>query len=204
MRLAGHLCGARCQEVLEGDVSFIVSLYEKGFGRVQVNATAANNVQVDPSRAAYYAENLRKCMAAVPDVEWIFQCNAETEPLWRHLSTATPSPPPNMSVLFDASCGKGVPITLESLPTPPSEPAIPCGYAGGIGPSTIANVLTAVRTVARGQAIWVDMESSLRVNQSDKLSDTPRDNFSIDKCFACIQVGAQFGLPVSRFTLLSI
>ena len=41
MRLAGHLCGSRCEQVLDGDSSFVQELKELGFGRVQVNATAA-------------------------------------------------------------------------------------------------------------------------------------------------------------------
>ena len=30
MRLAGHLCGERCQQVLEGDSSFVRELYNLG------------------------------------------------------------------------------------------------------------------------------------------------------------------------------
>ena len=40
MRLAAHLCARRCQEVLEGDSSFITELKDMGFARVQINATA--------------------------------------------------------------------------------------------------------------------------------------------------------------------
>ena len=47
MRLAGHLCASRCQEVLDGNFPFVKSLAALGFGRVQINATAANNVTVN-------------------------------------------------------------------------------------------------------------------------------------------------------------
>ena len=102
MRLAGHLCGSRCQEILDGNHAFVADLNSQGFGRVQINATAANNVVVDISRAEWYAQNIRTCIMAVPEVEWIFQYNTETSQIWEHLSL---HPPPNLSVLFDASCG---------------------------------------------------------------------------------------------------
>lgn len=40
MRLAAHLCGPAINQVLRGDVSFVKELAAKGFGRVQLNATA--------------------------------------------------------------------------------------------------------------------------------------------------------------------
>lgn len=199
MRLAGHLCGSRCQEVLEGDPSFVEELSSLGFGRVQVNATAANNVLVDPTKFTEYANNLIRCMNAVSTVEWIFQSNDETKPILDHLLV---NPPQNMSVLFDASCGLGKEIS--EFPVPFSDPEIPCGYAGGIGPSTIQDILTGVSRAARGKSVWVDMESSLRVTLMEK-NGTTKDVFSLDKCFECILMGTKnFNMPVSRFTILSI
>ena len=40
MRLAAHLCGPALNQVLRGDTSFVEELAAKGFGRVQLNATA--------------------------------------------------------------------------------------------------------------------------------------------------------------------
>lgn len=39
-RLSAHLCGQRCQQVLEGDISFVQELQDLGFSRVQLNAAA--------------------------------------------------------------------------------------------------------------------------------------------------------------------
>lgn len=116
----------------------------------------------------------------------------------------TSSPPQNMSFLFDASCGRGELITADNMPKPLVERGIRCGYAGGIGPSTIRDVLAAVTTAASGAPVWVDMESSLRLLTTEIKSNETKEIFSIDKCFECIMVGVSFGLPVSRFTLLSI
>jgi len=198
MRLAAHLCGSRCQEVIEGDVSFVRELAELGFGRVQVNATAANNVHVDASSTASYVTNLRACMAAASNIEWIIQCNEETKAIWQPLLA---HPPSNMSVLFDASCGLGK--LIDTYPKPID--GIPCGYAGGIGPDTIESVLQGVSSASNGVPVWVDMESSLRSHASDKANPAGKDVFSIEKAFQCVQIGcAKFQLPVSRFTLLSI
>ena len=176
MRLAGHLCGARVPQVLAGDSSFVQEVAKKGFGRVQVNATAINGV--DTSRLTEGAIGLRKAMLETPDVEWIVQLNDETRPLWDGLIAA--GAPPNMSVLYDASCGTGV--LASSFPAP--HDTIPCGYAGGMGPDNIAQVLPGVAAAAAGREVWVDMESSLRATQDGN------DVFSIDKCYRCIKNAA--------------
>lgn len=197
IRLAGHLCGNRCQEVLDGDYSFVQELYSLGYRRVQVNATAANSVTVDQSRIDEYVQNIFTAMNSVPKMEFIIQCNDETKPIYSQLMAA---PTPNMSVLYDASCGKGVKVS--TFPDPMLHPTIRCGYAGGIGPDCIADILTAVRAatahVPAYNKVWVDMESSLRTivvekNKADG-SETRRDVFSIDKVFACVLIGESFGL----------
>mmetsp|Transcript_3122 Transcript_3122/g.4822 ORF Transcript_3122/g.4822 Transcript_3122/m.4822 type:complete len:278 (+) Transcript_3122:64-897(+) len=200
MRLAGHLCGSRCQEVLGGDYSFVAELHKLGFSRVQVNATTANAVDMDTARLPEYAHGLRTAIENVPEVEWIFQLNDETRQLWG-LLTADGDVPSNVSVLFDASCGKG--IFPTSLQPPLTNPDVLCGYAGGIGPNTIANVLEMVIDSCEGKPVWIDMESSLRVAISDK-QVLDKDVFSVDKCFACIQVAVSYGMPVSRFTALEV
>lgn len=68
MHLAGHLCGSRCVEPLEGNYSFIEELRDLGFGRIQINATAANKVAVDHNRLQEYVDNLIRGMRAVPEI----------------------------------------------------------------------------------------------------------------------------------------
>jgi hypothetical protein len=198
VRLAAHLCGARCQEVLSGNYTFVQELQAWGFGRVQINATAANNVRVDTNDIANIVANIRTCMRMVPDIEYILQCNEETKAIWQPFVA---DPVPNMSVLFDPSCGLGVQI--REFPVPLSDPhIIRCGYAGGMGPSNIASTLTTVTGVSQGVPVWVDMESSLRVRvlrsnaSSTSAEDSYDDHFSIDKCYQCVLIGVQqFGLP---------
>lgn len=206
MKIAGHLCGNRCQQVIDGDYSYVKHLAGLGFGRVQVNATNANDVTVDPNRISDYVSNLRACMSACTEVEWIIQCNDETRPIWEQLIVIADDIQPlsNMSVLFDASCGLGKLVT--TFPSP--YPSIPCGYAGGIGPDTIESVLSGIMpiAIASKSSVWIDMESSLRVLVSDpKNTSVVTDTFSIDRVFQCILIGiTKLGLKVGKFTLLSI
>lgn len=136
-------------------------------------------------------------MVAVPGMEFIIQCNEETRSIYEALIAA---PQPNMSLLYDASCGKGV--RVNSFPSPMLHPTIPCGYAGGIGPDCIADILSAVSEVVAactpGTTVWVDMESSLRSivvtkNKADQ-TETRADVFSIDKCFATILIADKSGV----------
>lgn len=200
MRLAGHLCQSRCQEVISGDSSFVSTLHSLGFSRVQVNATLANGVIVDSNKVSQYATNLRLSVESVPEIEWIFQLNDETQSLWDCI-VADGDIPTNMSVLFDASCGKG--IFTSFIRSPLTNPDVMSGYAGGLAPENIGTILNMIIDNCEGKPVWVDMESSLRVAVTDKFV-LDKDVFSINKTFACIQVGVQFGLPVSRFSVVQI
>lgn len=171
-----------------------------GFSRVQVNATAANGVIVEPELLSEYARNLRRAVESVPEIEWIFQLNDETQGIWNHISIDG-DVPANMSVLFDASCGKG--ILTTSITPPLTNPDVMCGYAGGLAPENISSILDMIIENCEGKPVWVDMESSLRVLVTDKYV-TNKDIFSIDKVFSCIQIGVQYGLPMSRFSVVQI
>lgn len=151
----------------------------------------ANGVDMNPTRFGEYAAQLRSTIEAVPGIEFIFQLNAETQPVFDIISVNAPA---NMSVLYDASCGLGIEIT--TLPDPSG--SIPCGYAGGIGPANIEKILGMVSALEQPneKKVWIDMESSLRVTRSDKVVSN-QDSFSIDKCFACVEVCVSAGLPVS-------
>jgi phosphoribosylanthranilate isomerase len=147
---------------------------------------------MNPDRFGEYAAGLMATIAAVPNMEFIFQLNEETQPVFDIVSA---TPPANMSVLYDASCGKGIEITSLADPSGP----VPCGYAGGIGPDNIGKILNMVSGLEQtgdNKKVWIDMESSLRVTRSDK-QVRDQDAFSVDKCFACIDVCVSLGLPVA-------
>jgi len=155
---AAHLCGTHVDDLLQGDGSLVTKLTtEFGFRRVQINPTAVNGVDVSlmtPDGAA----RVRETMQSLGQVEFIIQKNEETKALWEHL---VDNPPPNLSLLVDESCGTGAEMK-GAWPLPDAE--IPTGYAGGIGPH---NVLEVLRTLLSlncdgSKGIWIDMESRLR------------------------------------------
>lgn len=185
MKLAAHLCGSRVNQVLEGDTQFIAQVAAWGFARVQINATAVNGV--DTARLAEQVPNVKKIIQAFPQLEFIIQQNAETQPLWQGLleeyKSDNTSIPTNLTMLVDESKGTGV--TASSWPTPPAHYEI--GYAGGIGPANVRTVLDDIAVVAADRAVWIDMESSLRSMKNN------RDVFDLDKCFVVIQIVAEMG-----------
>jgi hypothetical protein len=189
MKLAAHLCERRVDEVLMGDDSFVSELYEWGFGRVQINATAVNGVDtsVFDKNPKGVVENFLAVVHKYPELEFILQKNDETRPLWEgvleHTNSNTNSVefPSNVSMLLDESKGTGVlPKTWPPIPTGTS---YKIGYAGGIGPTNVSEVLSKIREVAavgdQGE-FWIDMESSLRSQKNG------RDVFDLDKCYKVI------------------
>eukprot|EP01036_Dinobryon_divergens_P033273 gene33273-43024_t len=57
LNVAGHLCGDRCQQLLDGDYSFISVLQSLEIKRIQINATEANAVVIDEQKFPSYRES---------------------------------------------------------------------------------------------------------------------------------------------------
>lgn len=188
MKLAAHLCGSRVNQVLEGNDIFLSTLPTLGFQRVQINATAVNGV--DTSRLKESVPALAALIQKYPNLEFILQKNDETQPLWQGLLDSTVCGgavgclAENVSMLVDESKGTGV--LASSWPCPPD--AYKIGYAGGIGPGNIQNVLSHVMKAAQGTPVWIDMESSLRSIKNDK------DIFDLDKCYEVIDATCAAGI----------
>lgn len=68
-----------------------------------------------------------------------------------------------------------------SYPSPPASLAV--GFAGGLGPTNLAEQVSAMRraAAARGEAVWIDMESSLR-----DVDARGTDTFDLDRCADCV------------------
>ena len=58
-----------------------------------------------------------------------------------------------------------------------------CGYAGGLGPLTLADQLPVIDLTASGKCYWIDMETSLR---------TVDDRFCIDSAAAALEIANDF------------
>jgi len=182
MTMAAHLCGSRVQEILNGKDEFVSTLYDKGFRRVQINATVVNGV--DTSNLCNCAATVQKIITKHQNIEFIIQKNDETQLfIDKILDIGLPF---NVTMLYDESKGFGV--LPNRWPTPPPT-EYNVGYAGGIGPSNIRKVLTdVVQLAGNGRSVWIDMESSLRSIKSDK------DVFDLDKCYECICAVCEMGM----------
>ena len=85
--------------------------------------------------------------------------------------------PSNHQLLFDTSGGRGITPTEW----PEQIPEKMCGYAGGIGPDNIKDVLSAISNIAV-TPYWIDMEAKLRTN----------DKFDLDKCRYILNIVKEF------------
>ena len=224
MKLAAHLCERRVDEVLKyGDDTFIKQLIEWGFQRVQINATAVNGVDTSifdndtssssssdhSSSSVDFVTNFLSVVSNNTNIEFIIQKNNETQPLWEGIidklndnSSATTYN--NISFLLDESKGTGVlpingcwPSIPKSLQNLKSTCDINIGYAGGIGPLNVKDVLENITESKQSNnnngneyennndtdtdtIFWIDMESKLRSIKNDK------DVFDLDKCYQVI------------------
>jgi len=185
-RLCAHLCGSAVDGVLRGDASFVIQkLRPLGFRRCQLNATRANGRTANLDRSKVFA-----ACRQVPDMEFILQANAETRVLWKHHDDD--DFPANVSLLFDASCGTGLALDLDSIDlrtyfddeSDEEEESLSeekktkkkrrrpprVGFAGGIGKANVGEVLGELRGKIRkgDSSIWIDMESSLRRSADDR------------------------------------
>jgi hypothetical protein len=148
LRLAAHVCGAAARGIADqpGFGGFDVG----GFQRIQVNHGFEGSSEAQIANVSAYGRRM-----AVRTM----------------LQTLGDFPEdPRVDWLFDVSFGTGVrPSTWPALP----RETVFCGYSGGIGPDTAAEVVTAIGAPP-GALYWIDMESRIRSG----------DWLDLDKCEA--------------------
>lgn len=175
-----HICGRAVREFLDPahtDVKRVAG----AFGRVQLNFR-------------YQPEDLdmiRIAIASRAAQNVITQHNAANAPLWRSLSDLS-----NHAVLFDQSGGRGqtpaewpepLDITRERLPFGASNPV--CGYAGGLGPDNLSEMLPRIHAAAGNKPYWIDMESKLRDHA---------DRFDLSKARRCLEIAHAFRVQLDQ------
>lgn len=157
LRLAAHICGQRTRDFLATGVSFLHPM----FSRVQVNGWR-RPAEPDAFRAMR------------GELRLILQCRSE-DTLQQVANDAAELG--NADVLFDPSGGRGI----ESFRYPPTPSGCHLGFAGGIGPD---NVLDVVGEIAMGAGVrpdfWIDMESGVR-DEGDRF-DLERVEAVLAKC----------------------
>lgn len=141
---AAHLCGEYARAVMVG-LGFTLSVAD--FGRVQINHRA-------PSPDAISRFSRERCTLAIMQV--------------RELEFPDV---PALQMLFDRSGGNGK--APAEWPRHPGGDRL-VGYAGGISPANIHDVLAAIDSSG---PYWIDMESGVRTD----------DWLDLDKCEAVLE-----------------
>lgn len=164
---AAHLCGVDARAAFGHDFSWI-DRNGYVFGRVQLNGFE-RFLSDDNALASVFRLALGR-----PERQFILQ--APTDAALRAAQTiasvcrSTPDDGiRNVSALFDPSGGKG--LSVHNWPLPPL--GLHVGYAGGIGPDNVGEVIEAVSSVS-SRDFWLDMESSIRTNEAFDLDKVRR------------------------------
>lgn len=166
IQAALHLCGNQIYRDILEDVTLPEFVDELGrYDRVQVNINAREPVFSDDEIEQIYA---------------FVQAHAKHVILQFHISTRSAihnylEKHPDLiqdgkvSVLLDASGGRGIAPGRWPSPLRAAGQPVPMGYAGGIGPNNIKEVAKQIAAlVPSGAEFWLDMESNVRTdNQLD-------------------------------------
>lgn len=149
MKLSAHLCGWWVRDIVQhGNFGWHrAHEYADMFDRIQLNFHAermrgASGLDVVLNAGAWHKP-------------FILQCDNVNDSLARDMALHWPGA---VQPLFDTSGGAGV--LPQSWPSP--WPSTVCGYAGGLGPSTIVPELTKIAAVTGDSEYWIDMERRVR------------------------------------------
>lgn len=140
LRLSGHLCGELAREVARGfwtKTEEVLGDTMEIFQRVQVNEPVAG-FYWDAKPLPWNLQELIQQRKFPEDIDY--------SPVSK-----------GFSVLLDPSGGCGIP----SMPVPTGYSG-KIGYAGGIGPLNVKDVLREIQRIPEDGEVWIDMESSVR------------------------------------------
>jgi hypothetical protein len=133
LRLSAHLCGRYAREIVEHGRPRGFRPPPMRFKRIQVNHTEPDAYNIGAYAERYVARGIAQCRGdAFPE-------------------------PDNCAWLFDRSGGKG----LAPASWPPHPGGRLVGYAGGIGPDNVAEIIEQIGAEGR---YWLDMESGVRTD----------------------------------------
>eukprot|EP00804_Cyclotella_cryptica_P022019 CCRYP_000940-RA/>CCRYP_000940-RA protein AED:0.04 eAED:0.04 QI:20/1/1/1/1/1/2/58/286 len=206
VRLAAHLCGSHVNDLLTSSTrsssaeaidGFLAQLYQWGFRRVQVNATAVNGVYTDNLAHESTIRSFLRTVSCHRNLEFIVQKNEETEPLWSGLLGEEMQE--NVVFLHDESKGTGKVASggwCEDGRFVSTSRRI-VGFAGGIKPSNVQSAIqNAIEASNKSGAkeFWIDMESGVRTKLLPSEMEGKDDVFDLAKCYECIDIVCGLGL----------
>ena len=139
-RVALHLCGERSRQVMGGEDKWFRP-FLPGCGRIQLNGYVSGGDQ----------RGLRR-LSQVYRAQFVLQCRDESD---LQMAANEAALMDDASVLWDRSGGHG----KEEFDWPRTPAGCRLGFAGGIGPD---NVLDVLKAIGPRDPFWIDMESGVR------------------------------------------
>lgn len=140
LRWAAHVCGEAAKAIAASPLD--APAPPAGIQRVQVNHSFKGSTLAQVAAARDYGRRL--------GVRAVLQC-----------SGAFPLNQTGVDWLYDVSFGTGA--RPDRWPAPPPAEGPFCGYSGGIGPSTVTDILARI-AAPEGALYWIDMESGVRTD----------------------------------------
>ena len=170
--IAAHLCGQFARDTFAGRINWLNDCHE--YPRIQLNGFAECSQEIVTALAGYRGESAIILQASSDGVL------SEAAEVAARLLTSDVV----VSALWDESGGRG--LQLVTAPAPPQLEDgcsdLPTGYAGGIGPHNVVDVLRAVEHIAPNSWSWIDMESGVRTD----------DRFDLEKVRRVLALAAPF------------
>lgn len=161
LRLSAHICGKYSNEIMEGgfENTGLINLIVGFFTRTQINIRDGETLVEGKLKI----ENAVKFANDIEVESAIIQCTGHF---------------PNddrIHWLSDKSGGAGISPNDWNCQEQGCDESVFCGYAGGIGPDNIVEVLDSIHNVRRGpnRPYWIDMEANVRDSN---------DWLDLDKC----------------------
>lgn len=148
LNLSAHLCGTMAAYAIRGGWDYVYDCTRWDFDvfkRCQLNVSTRKD---NPARLT----KLRRPDSLEELI--IQQRSADEVDLWRTAKTGR-----NITVLLDASGGRGIDTPIKVLKNAPK-----VGYAGGINVDNVFNKLTFLLTHEEVNDFWIDMENGVRTD----------------------------------------
>jgi hypothetical protein len=177
MKLSAHLCGQMARDTLTGNPEWLFGL--GSYERVQLNGYEPDGVSGFVEMVGEEQSVFSKMELMGGRVEFVLQVRQEdqlqqTASIVDGVNRNRLSTSIRVSALYDPSGGRGV----EAFSWPVAPLGLKLGYAGGIKPSNLEQVLKDIGPVPHDY--WVDMESGVRRSTGGGgplVMDVPWDEF---------------------------
>lgn len=149
IHLSAHFCGQYARDTLAGDFRWVESL-PKQFKRIQLNG-------FDPFNPSH-AVNVVHMAKSYPFTVILQARNEKALVESARIASTVDFREGRLVVLYDPSGGKG----LEPQTWPQSPTGATIGFAGGINPNNVREILKAL---CDRPSFWIDMESGIRTDE---------------------------------------